>query len=92
MSKVPGLAFRVLAAAIVLFFGVSRGQAQAPATPPPAPEHAKEHAKEDPQKNADADDDDEDENPFAPQPAPTLPPGMMGSDANDPRAKLTPGV
>src|SRR5690349_8273098 len=32
------------------------------------------------------------ENPFAPQPAPPLPAGMTGSDANDPRAKLTPGV
>src|ERR1041385_9011002 len=32
------------------------------------------------------------ENPIAPQPAPPLPAGMTGSDANDPRAKLTPGV
>lgn len=31
-------------------------------------------------------------NPFAPEPAPQLPAGMTGSDANDPRAKLTPGV
>src|SRR5712692_9871057 len=31
-------------------------------------------------------------NPFAPQPAPPLPAGMTGSDANDPRAKLTPGM
>src|SRR2546423_1198719 len=31
-------------------------------------------------------------NPFAPQPAPPLPQGMTGSDANDPRAKLTPGL
>ena len=30
-------------------------------------------------------------NPFAPEPAPPLPAGMTGSDANDPRAKLTPG-
>ena len=30
--------------------------------------------------------------PFAPEPAPALPPGMTGSDANDPRAKLTPGL
>ena len=33
-----------------------------------------------------------DGNPFAPQPAPTLPAGMTGSDANDPRAKLKPGL
>src|SRR5205823_14320689 len=31
-------------------------------------------------------------NPFAPQPAQPLPAGMTGSDANDPRAKLTPGM
>ncbi|HEX3083178.1 MAG TPA: hypothetical protein VHP99_01545, partial [Pyrinomonadaceae bacterium] len=29
---------------------------------------------------------------FAPQPAPPLPAGMTGSDANDPRMKLKPGV
>src|ERR1044072_3345742 len=31
------------------------------------------------------------ENPFAP-PAPPLPAGMTGSNASDPRAKLTPGI
>jgi hypothetical protein len=31
-------------------------------------------------------------NPFAPQPASPLPAGMTGSDANDPRAKLSPGM
>lgn len=31
-------------------------------------------------------------NPFAPEPADPLPPGMTGSDTNDPRAKLSPGV
>ena len=31
-------------------------------------------------------------NPFAPEPAAPLPAGMTGSDANDPRAKLSPGV
>lgn len=31
-------------------------------------------------------------NPFAPQPAPPLPAGMTGSDVNDPRAKLSPGL
>ncbi|HEV8183243.1 MAG TPA: hypothetical protein VGQ61_12775, partial [Candidatus Angelobacter sp.] len=33
-----------------------------------------------------------DDDSFAPEPAPTLPPGMMGSDTNDPRAKLAPGI
>src|ERR1043166_9292192 len=32
------------------------------------------------------------QNPFAPQPAPPLPAGMTGSDSNDPRFKLAPGV
>jgi len=31
-------------------------------------------------------------NPFAPQPAQPLPEGMTGADANDPRAKLSPGL
>lgn len=31
-------------------------------------------------------------NPFAPEPAPPLPAGMTGSDENDPRAKLAPGM
>lgn len=30
--------------------------------------------------------------PFAPEPAGPLPPGMTGSDTEDPRAKLTPGM
>src|SRR3984957_14366624 len=32
------------------------------------------------------------QNPFAPVPAPPLPAGMTGSDTNDPRYKLTPGM
>jgi hypothetical protein len=32
------------------------------------------------------------QNPFAPEPAAPLPAGMTGSDANDPRAKLAPGM
>jgi hypothetical protein len=80
MNRVSGVAFRVVSAAIALFFGASRMQAQAPPTPPPAQQADKE------------DKEDEDANPFTPEPAPTLPAGMMGSDANDPRAKLTPGL
>ncbi len=33
----------------------------------------------------------EEEDPFAPDPPAVLPPGMTGSDANDPRSKLKPG-
>ena len=77
MNRVPSVAFRVVGTAIVLLFGASRMQAQAPPNPQPAQQ---------------ADEEDEDENPFAPQPAPALPAGMTGSDADDPRAKLKPGL
>ena len=80
MNRISGIAFRVMGAAIALFLGVSQMQAQAPPNPPPA-------------QQADKDDkEDEDANPFAPEPAPALPAGMTGSDTNDPRAKLTPGL
>src|SRR4029077_3006684 len=81
MNRVSGVAFYIVGAAIVLFFGVSRMQAQAPPNPPPAQQADKEDKE-----------DDEDANPFAPEPARALPAGMTGSDANDPRAKLTPGL
>jgi hypothetical protein len=84
MNRLPSVALGMAAAALILFFGVPRMQAQTPATPPPAQTPAPPPpAKELPE---------EEENPFAPEPAPTLPPGMTGSDANDPRAKLTPGL
>jgi hypothetical protein len=90
MNRIPSVAFRVAVAAIFLGFGVSRMPAQAPATPPPA-QAQKPDATAPAQKPAEEEEDD-DGNPFAPQPAPALPPGMTGSDANDPRAKLTPGL
>ena len=77
MNRVPIIAFRVAVAAIVLFFGVNRLQAQAQTSAPPKP--AQETAEEE-------------RDPFAPEPAPALPPGMTGSDTNDPRAKLAPGL
>ncbi len=78
MNRGPSVAFGVAFAASILFFGVSRltARAQTPA-PPPAP--AQESAEEE-------------RDPFAPEPAPALPPGMTGSDVNDPRAKLDPGL
>lgn len=47
-------------------------------TPSPSPDPTKTAAQE--------------TNPFAPEKADPLPPGMAGSDVNDPRAKLTPGI
>jgi hypothetical protein len=74
MNRVLSLFFAAVAA-VILFFGVTRVQAQSP-TPAPSPAQQAE----------------EDDDPFAPEPAPALPPGMTGSDVNDPRATLKPGI
>jgi len=85
--------FAAFAAALILFFGLTwirvQAQEQKPAQQPStgADANAQKPAAADAQKKQ-----DEDENPFAQEPAPTLPPGMKGSDANDPRAKLSPGI
>ena len=78
MNRVPSVVFRVAVAAMISFFGVVGLQAQAQ-KPAPAPSAQQPAA-------------DEEDNPFAPQPAPVLPPGMTGSNANDPRAKLAAGL
>jgi hypothetical protein len=81
MNRVHRVAFRLAGvAAIVLCFGVSVTQAQMQTPASPTPEQAPAKAPE------------AEENPFAAQPAPPLPAGMTGSDANDPRFKLTPGL
>jgi hypothetical protein len=90
MKRVPSLALYVLGAALILCFGVMRMPAQTPATPPPA-QAEKPAAAQPAQKPAEGDAEEEG-NPFAPQPAPALPAGMTGSDANDPRAKLKAGL
>jgi hypothetical protein len=94
MNRVPSLnlTMRVLGCAILLGVGGLRVQAQNPTPAPATPPAAQKPADGDKDAAKDKAKDDEDENPFAPEPAPTLPPGMKGSDANDPRAKLTPGV
>ena len=85
MNRVHSFIIRLAGVAVavfVLFSGVSRTQAQTPAPTAPAPSTAPAPAKE----------PDEEKNPFAPVPAPPLPPDMTGSDTNDPRYKLTPGL
>ena len=84
MNRVHVMAFRLLVASVILCFAFSLAQAQTP-TPTPTPEPTKtpETKPAEPEGQA---------NPFAPTPAPPLPAGMTGSDANDPRAKLTPGM
>jgi hypothetical protein len=78
MNRVLRIVFSVAIATIFVFSVVSRLQAQAQQQAP-----ASQSAKEP---------EEEDRNPFAPEPAPALPPGMTGADVNDPRAKLGPGL
>src|SRR5687767_249945 len=79
MSRVNGNALRLLIASFALCLCSAIGtHAQTPSTSP-APEPREVKTKEP-------------ENPFAPEPAGPLPPGMTGSDASDPRATLAPGV
>jgi hypothetical protein len=78
MNRVLRIVFSVAIATIFVFSFVSRLQAQAQQQAP-----ASQSAKEP---------EEEDRNPFAPEPAPALPPGMTGADVNDPRAKLGPGL
>src|SRR5262249_30698233 len=81
MNRVHTMAFRFLAGSILLlscFAGAM--QAQTPASQDPA-----KSANKPDQKKAE-------EDPFAPEAPPVLPAGMTGSDVNDPRTKLTPGM
>jgi hypothetical protein len=88
MSRVSSVIFRAAVAAIFICSGGSRMRAQT-AAPPPA--QAEKPATAAPAQ-APAKEPEEEGNPFAPQPAPPLPPGMTGADVNDPRYKLTPGL
>jgi hypothetical protein len=74
----------VIVAAILLCSRVNGMQVKSPASPP-APQTVAP-AQEEPAQQ------DEDQNPFVPEPAGPLPAGMTGSDVNDPRANLTPGL
>jgi hypothetical protein len=81
MSRVHTIAFRLVVASFLLgLLFAGRMQAQTPSSQ----ESTKAADAKSDQKKAEDD-------PFAPEPAPPLPAGMTGSDANDPRAKLKPG-
>jgi hypothetical protein len=82
MNRVHTLAFRLLVGSLLLW-SCFAGKMQAQT--PPSQEPAKAADTKPDQKKAE-------EDPFAPEQAPPLPPGMTGSDTNDPRAKLTPGM
>src|SRR6266446_4414413 len=95
MNRMPSIAIRVAMAAIILFFGMRRMKAQEPASTPTKQGSAKQEApKQEPAKQGATKEekDEEEENPFASQPAAALPAGMTGSDVNDTRFKLTPGM
>ncbi len=82
MSRLHDITLRLLMASLVLcscFVATTLAQTPSPSPSPNAagtPDQTKQ----------------EQANPFAPEPAQPLPPGMTGSDPNDPRAKLAPGV
>jgi hypothetical protein len=84
MNRVHTMAFRLFVASLVLsscFAGRTLAQTT---SPPSSPEPAKPSEPK-PANQGDG-------NPFAPEPAPPLPPGMTGSDSTDPRYSLTPGM
>ncbi|HET7871601.1 MAG TPA: hypothetical protein VFL42_03755 [Terriglobales bacterium] len=93
MNPVPSPNFRLALAVMALFFAFSwmKVQAQTPGSPQGASPSGVEKPSPSPTPAAQKDAEEE-ENRFAPEPPPTLPPGMTGSDVNDPRAKLSPGV
>ena len=87
MNRLRGVLLGALWATTFLCFGVYRTEAQAQSQPPTQSQPpANSQAAQKPDEN------EEEGNPFEPRPAPPLPPGMTGSDANDPRAKLAPGL
>ncbi|HLN99888.1 MAG TPA: hypothetical protein VK208_15625 [Pyrinomonadaceae bacterium] len=85
MNRAHTMAFRLFVASLLFcLWSATRIQAQTP-TPSPSQESTKP-AETKPTKQ------EGETNPFAPEPAAPLPAGMTGSDANDPRAKLAPGM
>ena len=85
MNRVHAVTFRLfIAFFLCLSLFALNTKAQTP-SPSPSQESAKPAETKPTDKKAE-------ENPFAPEPAAPLPPGMTGSDANDPRATLAPGM
>jgi hypothetical protein len=89
MNRVFSFAFRLAMAAMLSFLGALCLHAQQQSAPAASPQAQQPAPSASPSPSAE---DEEDNNPFAPQPPPTLPPGMKGSDTNDPRAHLSPGL
>jgi hypothetical protein len=96
MKSALRIVLSAMIAAIIVPFAVNRALAQdTPPAPPPQAETPKPGAPpsagEAKDKDKDKDEGDDDDF-FTPQPATPLPPGMTGSDVNDPRFKLAPGL
>ena len=87
MNRVSPILCALVFALILGVVGVNRSQAQAQPAAPQA-----DAQKPAPPADKENEDEDKEEDLFTPQPAPALPPGMAGSNANDSRAKLTPGL
>jgi len=90
MNPRQRIAFRLAVAAMIWCCSVSWAHGQTPKPATSAPQ-TKAPDPKGPAKEAEKESEEE-KNPFAPEPAPPLPPGMTGSDVNDPRYKLTPGL
>src|SRR5262245_5162876 len=82
MNRAHNMAFRLLVGSLLLWSCIA-GEMQAQT--PPSQESTKAANDKPNQKKEEAD-------PFTTEQAPPLPAGMTGSDANDPRAKLAPGM
>src|SRR5258708_19864980 len=89
MNRVSSLALCVVWVALIFCFAVNQTQAQE-APPAAAPKEQVQKPVNQPSEKGDKGDEDEMKDLFAPEPAPTLPPGMTGADANAPRTHLSP--
>jgi len=87
MNRVSPILCALVFALIFCTVAVTRCHAQAQPAAPQA-----DSQKTAPSADKEKEDEEKEEDLFTPQPAPALPPGMTGSNANDPRAKLTPGL
>jgi hypothetical protein len=85
MNQGQPIALRLLGGSLALCFCFAASTLAQ--TPSPSPQQESTKAPDTKSANK-----EEEADPFAPEPAAPLPPGMTGSDASDPRAKLTPGV
>jgi hypothetical protein len=95
MNRVQSVAFRLIGvavAAIALCSGVNRLQAQTQTSDPATPAPSRVPSTTPSATGPAVKEPEEEKNPFAAVPAPPLPAGMIGSDINDPRFTLAPGL